>query len=590
MANEIVNATGSKFIPLNELLMQDSILQITLGVLVVGIIAIFLANRKISGWVDKKEISYTRPYTTEFIKKIVLSLFAVSLIVSVSVYIQVFELFDTQAAIDAANANEKLTPRETFAKILDTLVILVIGYTVGQLIPIILSNNEAKKMQKRDYQEWIHQRGFSDDKQDLFHQLFEWIPPKHGPLEMSEETFQEKIKILEGRKFLETYYTSKGVPIGSFKQIKSNAFEMWKKSEQVKYKKYLDDCTSGNNETGQVLRTGVFPKEIYTISLWQQQKRVSNYESIIPGARPAGWAERQGQAIPKSFIQIIPLVIFLGVLGGIAAWWGIDLVVLATASGGLAIGIGFALQETMQNYFAYLSIKKDHIFLEGDRIKLDNGYVGIVNMITPRVTYVRHGLNESIAIIPTRHLIAATIINYSKETHFVPAMVEVGTSYNNDPEEVASVLMKVGQMAMRDIVDVRGKHLIVQEKCPNRNQHKPSCGCDKNIMVDLDQPRVRVTNFNSSSIDFSVWVFVRDYGAQFKVMSDMRIMIIKEFKKHKITIPWPIRIHYQGNLEQDLKDLKETESVRKNTLKEFGIGDLNSSEKSQSGEISEGEF
>jgi len=95
MANEIVNATGSKFIPLNELLLQNSTLQITLGVLVVGLIAIFLANRKISGWVDKKEISYTRPYTTEFIKKIALSLFAVALIVSVSAYIQVFELFDT---------------------------------------------------------------------------------------------------------------------------------------------------------------------------------------------------------------------------------------------------------------------------------------------------------------------------------------------------------------------------------------------------------------------------------------------------------------------------------------------------------------
>ena len=157
-------------------------------------------------------------------------------------------------------------------------------------------------MQKRDYQEWIHQRGFSDDKQDLFHQLFEWIPPKHGPLEMSEETFQEKIKSLEGRKFLETYYTSKGVPISSFRQIKSNAFEMWKKSEQEKYEKYFNDCTSGNNETGQVLRTGVFPKEIYTISLWQQQKRVSNYESIIPGARPAGWAERQGQATFQNYL------------------------------------------------------------------------------------------------------------------------------------------------------------------------------------------------------------------------------------------------------------------------------------------------
>jgi len=62
--------------------------------------------------------------------------------------------------------------------------------------------------------------------------------------------------------------------------------------------------------------------------------------------------------------------------------------VLATASGGLAIGIGFALKETMQNYFAYLSIKKDKIFVEGDRIQLENGYVVIVGQITPRVTYV----------------------------------------------------------------------------------------------------------------------------------------------------------------------------------------------------------
>jgi len=279
---------------------------------------------------------------------------------------------------------------------------------------------------------------------------------------------------------------------------------------------------------------------------------------------------------------MIPLIVLLGVMIGIAAWWEIDLVIIATASGGLAIGIGFALQETLQNYFTYLTIKKDKIFVEGDRIKLENGYVGIVRMITPRVTYVKHGLNESIAIIPTRQLIAATIVNYSKDTTFVPAAVEVGASYLNDPEEVASVLMKVGQMAMNEITDVRGRHLIVQQKCPYRYQHKPSCGCDKNILVDLDQPRVRVTNFNSSSIDFSVWVFVRDYGSQFKVESDMRIMIIKEFKKHNINIPWPIQTEYRGNLGQEIKEIQDTEDVRKKTLKEYGLGDLSSHDQPES--------
>ena len=589
MADEVANIAGSKLIPLSELLANDSTLQLALAILVVGIITIVLLSRKLSLWIDTKKFRYHRPYMTKLAKNIMLPLFAMVLIVSITTYIQVFELFDSQIAIDEANANESLTPRETFAKILDTFVVLVMGYTIAQLIPIILSYNETKKMERQDYREWIHMRGFSDDRQNLFHQLFEWAPPKHGPSEMSDDDYQEKLKNAEGRKFLENYYTSKGVPIGSFKQIKPKTFEMWKKSEREKYKKYFDDCTSGNNETGQVLRTGVFPEEIYTILLWQEQKRISNYEPIIPGARPPGWTERQGQNTPKSFKRMIPLIIVLGMLIGIAAWWEVDLVVVATASGGLAIGIGFALQETMQNYFAYLSIKKDKIFVEGDRIKLDNGYVGIVRMITPRVTYVKHGLNESVAIIPTRQLIAATIVNYSKDIVFVPAVVEVGASYLNDPEEVASVLMKVGKIAMNEITDIQGRHLIVQERCPYRNQHKPSCGCDKNILVDLDQPRVRVTNFNSSSIDFSVWVFVRDYGSQFKVKSDMRIMIIKEFKKHDITIPWPIQTEYRSNVDDELKKLEDTEYVRKKTLKEYGTGDLNSSSQSKSGENLESE-
>ena len=175
MAEDIVNLPLQ---PLGELLKNDIQLQISLIFLIAGIIAIVLINRKVSSIIDSKKFSYTRPFATEFVKKILLPLFATALIVSVSAYIQVFELFDTQTAIDAAVADAELTPRELFAKILDTFVILVIGYTIAHLIPILLANNEAKKMEKYDYQEWIHQRGFSDDKANLFHQLFEWDTSK----------------------------------------------------------------------------------------------------------------------------------------------------------------------------------------------------------------------------------------------------------------------------------------------------------------------------------------------------------------------------------------------------------------------------
>ena len=93
----------------------------------------------------------------------------------------------------------------------------------------------------------------------------------------------------------------------------------------------------------------------------------------------------------------------------------------------------------MQNYFAYILIRKDKIFAEGERVKLDTGYNGYVHKITPRVSYIRDALNESFAVIPTRQLVNAQIINYSKEVKMVPAIVEVGVSYLNDPKQVAAV-------------------------------------------------------------------------------------------------------------------------------------------------------
>ena len=259
---------------------------------------------------------------------------------------------------------------------------------------------------------------------------------------------------------------------------------------------------------------------------------------------------------------------------GVVGWWGVDLFVLATATGGMALGIGLALKETMENYFAYILIRKDKIFTEGDRVQLASGYNGYVHRITPRVTYVRHGLNESLAIIPTRQLVSAEIINYTKEIKLVPAIVDVGVSYLNDPKQVAAILVKVGKRALIEVKDSNGHHVARQTRCPYLDQNKPSCGCDKDIHVDIAQPTVRFNKFNDSSLDFAIIVYVRDYGSQFKMKSDMRVIMYEEFKRYDIRIPWPIRTVYQGDEKREANEIAEHESKRKQVIDEFGIGDL----------------
>ena len=566
---EISQISIGEFDTVSQLLASSEPLQFAFIVMIVGIIIIALAYSKFSNFVKSHKIYYTRPHLSRFIRRAVLPFFAIALISSTNAYMQTSGLFDQETIVD-----NKLTPQATFAKILNTFNILVIGYTISHLIPIALTKRDKSNLEKNDFDAWFDYRGFSDDEGGLFHKLYKWMPPKVTIDEIPEDEFQNHLKTKEGLQYLEEFRTTKGNPIGSYEKLVKDPFEEWKQSERVKYQKYFKNCITGNNQSGRKLKPGTKPDEIFPIDVWREEKRIHNFEPLIPSSRPPGYAKKQREGLPKSTKQVLPIGIFVATILGVVAWWGVDLFVLATATGGFAIGIGLALQETMQNYFAYLLIRKDKIFQEGDRIKLDTGYNGYVHKITPRVTYVRDAMHESIAIIPTRHLVTAQIINYTKENKLVPAIVKVGVSYLNNPKQVASILVKIGKRGMKEIVDTKGRHLVRQTRCPYLDKNKPSCGCDKDLQVDISQPVVRFNEFNDSALDFTMWIYVKDYGAQFKTKTDLRMIMYEEFKKYDIRIPWPIRTIYQGDEKKEYEEINQKEQDRNKVVDEFGMGDI----------------
>jgi len=524
-----------QFETIPQLIASSESLQIAFVFLIVGLVVIGIIYHKFSHWILSQKFNYTRPHISRFVRKAVLPFFAIALVSSINVYIQTTELFETDNTIEGT---VELDPAENFAKILNSINILVIGWTISHLVPIALTKRDKSILESEDYEKWSDMRGFPDDD-DLFHKCFKWIPPQTTPYDMKDDEFQKYIQTKDGLKFLEKYRTSKGLPVGSYDKLVDDPFDVWKKSERGKYEKYYKNCITGKNQTGQKLRPGVVPDQIYPIDIWREQKRQNNYEPLIPSSRPPGYARKQKEGVPKSAKQVLPIGIFLATVLGVVTWWGVDLVVLATATGGIALGVGLALRETMENYFAYIMIKKDKIIKEGDRITLPSGYNGLVYKITPRVTYIRHGLNESLAIIPTKQIVSEEIINFTKEFKLVPATIEVGVSYLNNPKQVEAILIKIGKRAMKEVKDVDGNHLARQKRCPYIDEHKPSCGRDKEILVNVSGPVVRFNNFNDSALDFALRVFLRDYGSQFKMKSTMRTIMYEEFKNYDIRIPWP---------------------------------------------------
>ena len=560
-----------QFETVSQLLASNESIQIAFSIMILGIIGIAIGYRKFSFWVGSQKFYYQKPHLARFARRAILPVLGIVLITLINVHIQNGILLGEDLTIEG---DEDISPQEIFAKILNTFNILVIGYTISHLIPIGLNKREKTELEKQDFDAWFEMRGYVDDNDELFHKLYKWVPPKVIPEDIPEEEFKEMLKTEEGMLDLERFRTSKGNAIGGYEKLVDKPFEEWKKSERLKYEKYYQNCITGNNQSGRKLKPGAKPDEIFPIDVWREEKRTNGFEPLIPSSRPPGYAKKKREGIPKSARQVLPVGIFVATILGVVAWWGVDLIVLATATGGMAIGIGLALQETMQNYFAYILIRKDKIFVEGERVKLDTGYNGYVHKITPRVTYIRDALNESVAIIPTRQLVSAQVINYTQGIKMVPAIVDVGVSYLNDPKQVSAILVKVGKRAMNEVVDGRGRHLIRQIRCPYLKHNQPSCGCDKDIHVDINQPVVRFNQFNDSALDFSLWVYVRDYGAQFKTKTDMRIIMYEEFKKYDIRIPWPIRTVYQGDEKREQEEIDKLEDKRNEVIDKYGIGDI----------------
>ena len=255
MAEEgITEFSAGEFETIPQLLASSEALQLAFVSLIIGLVAIGIIYRKFSHWVLSKKFNYARPHVSRFVRKAMLPFFAIALVTSINVSIQTANLFEEEVAEGSGGA-------EKFAKLLDSINILVIGWTVSHLIPIALAKRDRLVLEREDYEKWYDMRGFTDDD-DLFRRCFKWIPPKTTPYDMKDDEFRKYNQTKEGLQLLEKYRTSKGLPVGSYDKLVDDPFEEWKKLERGKYEKYYENCITGKNQSGQKLRPGVVPEQI----------------------------------------------------------------------------------------------------------------------------------------------------------------------------------------------------------------------------------------------------------------------------------------------------------------------------------------
>jgi CRP-like cAMP-binding protein len=170
--------------------------------------------------------------------------------------------------------------------------------------------------------------------------------------------------------------------------------------------------------------------------------------------------------------------------------------------------IGFALQDTLGNLFAGLAIQIEKPFRVGNWIKLAD-LEGAVAEVTWRATKIRT-LAGNLVVVPNSVLARDIITNYSEPTVDIRLEVEVGASYDSAPGEVKSVIVEA----------LQGQPLLSHSR----------------------RPEVLLVDFAASAMTYRVRVWTTQFPDIEYVRDRVRTCIYYAFRRHGITIPYPIRV------------------------------------------------
>jgi small-conductance mechanosensitive channel len=201
------------------------------------------------------------------------------------------------------------------------------------------------------------------------------------------------------------------------------------------------------------------------------------------------------------------LVILLGIIFGLSSA-GIPLAALAAVFGVLGIGIGFGLQNIASNFISGFIILVERPFRRGDYIQVGD-MVGEVKEIRARATTIETR-DAVTVVVPNSEFVTGKVINWTLgHNERLRTQVSVGVAYGSDLQQVTRILLDIGR-AHADVLGWPG-------------------------------PRVEMTGFGDSSINFNLHVWTRRLRTLPGLRSDLYLAIDAAFRTAGIDIPFPIR-------------------------------------------------
>lgn len=207
--------------------------------------------------------------------------------------------------------------------------------------------------------------------------------------------------------------------------------------------------------------------------------------------------------LTKYFIIIIVSLIILDI-------YGIDTKALITSLGVVGLVVGLAVQDTLKDFVAGITIIIEDQYRIGDIVSINN-FKGEVISLGMKTTRIK-ALTGEVLIIPN-HLISE-VINYSHSRSL--AIVDVSVAYESDIDKAIEVLKKMAEEM------AKSNELIVGP-------------------VEV----LGVQNLGSSSVDIRITAEtmpMEHFAVEREIRKQAKIIL----DKNKISIPYPQMVIHDG--------------------------------------------
>jgi potassium efflux system protein len=186
---------------------------------------------------------------------------------------------------------------------------------------------------------------------------------------------------------------------------------------------------------------------------------------------------------------------------------GFPLTSVLAGSAALLVGVGFGIQNIVNNFICGLIILFEKPFKMGEYVRigtLEGKVVKISNRATQLLT-----LNDEIIVMPNAKMLEGPITNLSFQRS-VRVASRFHVAFGTDLMKMKGLLLDIAKL----------HPLVVQEPKPD---------------VFLD-------NFSENGIEVAFFVYVDQPEKYQKVLSDLNFAIEKAFKENNIVLPYPQRV------------------------------------------------